>query len=130
LAPNGKGEAFLFLEDFVTNKQRAPEVLASRATLIQPGQTYCDSPSWVIPFGIDPTQTYFKLFFSFNLRGELGLTTHSVDRSSILTLGGNKERLQRSHQGLPSDRGRHFSLRGFLYYLLFRLLSAPNSLTE
>ncbi|GAU19234.1 hypothetical protein TSUD_199160, partial [Trifolium subterraneum] len=48
-------------------------------------------------------------------KGELGLTTHSVDRSSILTLGGNKERLQRSHQGLPSDRGRHFYLRGFLY---------------
>jgi len=27
------------------------------------GQTYCDSPSWVIPFGIDPTQTYYKLIY-------------------------------------------------------------------
>jgi hypothetical protein len=23
--------------------------------------TYCDSPSWVIPFGIDPTQTYHSI---------------------------------------------------------------------
>jgi hypothetical protein len=39
LAPNGKGEAFLFLEDFVT-KGSAPEVLAALS-----GYTYTARPN-------------------------------------------------------------------------------------